>query len=68
MKMCVLVCRLRFQLRSASQFAMLSIRLRLKSVIDVGDCNSYLQFKLAIHIRDSVYYHFFVLSLLSLYG
>ena len=65
MKMCVPVCRLRFQLRTASEFAMLSIRLRFMLAIHVGDYNSYLQFILGIHICDSGLLSFFVLSLLS---
>ena len=65
MKICVLVCRLRFQLRTASQFATLSIRLRLMSAIHVGDYDSYLQIMLAIRICDSVLLSFFCINIIN---
>ena len=64
MILCVLVCRLQFQLRTASRFATLSIRLRLMSAIHVGDCDLYLQFMLAIHISDSVLFFFFCIIII----
>ena len=63
--MCVLVCRLQFQLRTASQFAALSICLRFMSPIHVGDCDSYLQFMFMIHIYDSGFWGFFCLFVFS---
>ena len=58
---CVFLCAVcvRFQLCTVTQFAMLSIRLRFMSVIHMGDCDSYLQFMLAIHICDSGLLSFF---------
>ena len=41
---------------------------RFTLAVHVGDCNSYLQFILGIHICDSGLLSFFVLSLLSLCG
>ena len=68
MKMCVLVCRLRFQFRTANQIATLSINLRFMLAIHVGDCDSYLQFMLAIHICDSGLLFFCIIIIITLWA
>ena len=66
MKMCVLVCRLRFQLHTASQFATLTIHLRFMSAIAIRICNF---FMLAIHtFAIQVYYFFCIIIIITLWA